>query len=60
MKAWYVSKIVWVNVITTLVSVLTLLSEGALLPAEAIPWVLFAVGVLNLALRIWFTDTKLV
>ena len=59
MKVWYQSKLVWVNTITMIVAVLTMLSEGNLIPLEGVPWVLFAVGVLNLVLRIWFTDTKL-
>ena len=58
-KPWYLSKTVWVNIITTLIAVLTLLTEGTLLPAGALPWVLSVVGVLNVVLRIWFTDTAI-
>ena len=58
-KAWYESKLVWVNALSTIVAVLTMLSEGSLVPAESAPWVLFGVGVLNLVLRIWFTNTPI-
>ncbi|MHA2246909.1 MAG: hypothetical protein ACXADY_18335 [Candidatus Hodarchaeales archaeon] len=59
MKAWYQSKIVWLNVITTLV-----LSAEALMGLELIPpavavYVLGGVTVLNVILRVWFTDTSI-
>ena len=57
-KAWYQSKVVWVNVITTLIMILTLFTaaeNSALLPPVAIPWIAIAVAVLNIVLRVWFT-----
>lgn len=58
-KPFYVSKIVWVNVLTTVVAVLTLLQDNPLVPPEAQPYVLAAVGIVNVVLRIWFTDTEI-
>jgi hypothetical protein len=56
MKAVYKSKTVWLNVLTMLVALLTMLQDNPLIPPVAQPYVLLAGGVLNLVLRIWFTD----
>lgn len=56
MKAVYRSKMVWVNGLTTLVALLTLLQDNPVIPAEAQPYILLAVGVVNVVLRIWFTE----
>jgi hypothetical protein len=56
MKSWYESKTVWVNVITTVLAVLALLPEGGLVPPQAVPYILLVDGILNVVLRIWFTD----
>lgn len=58
MQPWYTSKTVIFNAITTLVAVLSFLpSVSNLIPAEALPYLLAGVGVLNIVLRIWFTDS---
>lgn len=58
MTPWYKSKTVWFNIITTLVAALTFLpTVSDLLPAEALPYLLGFVGVLNVILRVWFTDS---
>lgn len=59
MKAWYTSKTVWINTITLLIAVASLALQQEIIPVEAVKWVLFGSGVLNLILRIWFTDTEL-
>jgi hypothetical protein len=54
-KKWYESKTVWLNVITTAVGILTLLSES--LPEEYTAVILTIIGALNVVLRVWFTNT---
>jgi hypothetical protein len=57
-KPFYESKTVWLNVLTTLVASLTFLpSVNGLIPDVALPYILAAVGVLNIVLRVWFTET---
>ncbi|UOF79205.1 hypothetical protein [Caudoviricetes sp.] len=57
-KPFYLSKTVWLNVITTLVAALTFLpSVSGLIPDVALPYILGVVGVLNVILRVWFTET---
>lgn len=58
-KSLVMSKTVWLNLITTVVAFLTLLQDNPLVPPEAQPYVLLVVGILNLVLRIWFTDTPI-
>jgi hypothetical protein len=56
-KPVYLSKTVWLNVITTVVAALTFLpSVSGLIPEVALPYILGAVGVLNIILRVWFTE----
>jgi len=59
-KPLLVSKTFWVNLIGTLISILALVQDSPLVPPEALPWVALVVGVLNLVLRIWFTDAPIV
>ena len=59
MKPWYASKIVWVNLITTLILILDLFTtqQGPpLLPPAVIPWIGIMVAILNIVLRVWFTS----
>ena len=56
-KNFWESKVFWLNIITALVMVLDLLMKQPFIPPEYLPFVTFAVGVLNVILRIWFTDT---
>lgn len=59
MKPWYVSKTVWVNVVATAVSLYSLFQVTTVFPADALPWFGLAVGILNIILRVWFTDTSI-
>jgi hypothetical protein len=56
-KAWYESKIVWVNVITAVVMILDLISQQPFIPPEYLPLIATAIGILNIVLRVFFTDT---
>lgn len=59
-KKWYQSKIVWFNIMTFVGSAGLLIADflgaGNYTP-DAL--VLLGVGVVNLILRIWFTDTAI-
>lgn len=60
MQRWYESKTVWFNFLTSLVAILTLVPQVAgVVPDEYLKYILLAVGVLNIILRIWFTDNPL-
>jgi hypothetical protein len=54
MKPWYLSKTVWANVAATLTALAGL---AGLFPPEVAPWLMTAAAVINIVLRIWFTDT---
>lgn len=56
-KALIVSKIVWVNMILTVLAVIDLMSASPVVPPEYLPWMAAFAGVLNIVLRIWFTDS---
>ncbi len=56
MKAWFESKTVWVNIIAMLVMVLDLASRQPFIPAQYVPVLVFVIGVLNVVLRVWFTE----
>lgn len=58
-KPVYLSKTFWLNLITALVMVLDLMQQQPFIPPQYLPWILFAVGVLNVVLRVWFTDTAI-
>ena len=57
-KLWYESKIFWLNILTAAVAMLALLADpsSAYVPPEAIKWVILAIGVLNVVLRVFFTS----
>ena len=59
-KPVYLSKTVWVNVLTGIVMTLTASDVLAVLPKDALPLVGTVVAVANIVLRLWFSDTKLV
>lgn len=61
MKLWYQSKTVWLNIISILIYLLTTLSTNPALQFSTKTVTLFGVllGVLNLILRIYFTDTPI-
>lgn len=59
-KPWYQSKLVWLGVITTLIGVLEVVGiwlEAAQFQPQ--DFVVLAVGVLTVILRVWFTDTSI-
>lgn len=58
-KAFYLSKTVWVNIILTALAIIDLASQSPFITPEILPWLVFGAGVLNLVLRIWFTDSAI-
>jgi hypothetical protein len=60
-KQWYLSKLVWLGVIQTLLGVLAVVSDflqsGRAFDAAGV--VLIATGILTVILRVWFTDTEI-
>jgi len=58
-KKWYESKILWLQVLTLLVGAVEYLINNNMFPS-CIQWILFADAILTAAIRIFFTDTKLV
>ncbi len=56
-KRWYESKVFWLNVVTALVMILDLLTRQPFIPQEWIPIILFVIAVVNVILRVFFTDT---
>jgi drug/metabolite transporter (DMT)-like permease len=61
MKKFYLSKLVWLGIIQTIIGILTLVLEYM---KTGQPWnppgILFLViGVLTIVLRIWFTETPI-
>jgi hypothetical protein len=57
MKLWYQSKTLWLNVITTVIAVLSLVGTETLsfMTPQTTELVLLTVAVLNVILRVWFT-----
>lgn len=57
-KPFYMSKIVWMGIIQTLIGILTMTSEflnkGSFQPVDM---TLLVTGFLTIIMRIWFTDT---
>jgi len=58
-KPWYASKTVWLNAVATLVAIYSLLQVTPVFPTAYLPYLGLAVGVLNVVIRIWFTDTPI-
>ena len=58
MKPWYLSKVIWFNVIMTVLDIVALVET--FVPQEAV--VIFAIihGVGNIILRRWFTSTQII
>lgn len=56
-KRWYLSKTMWLNIITTVISVLLLLAHDPYWTNQA-GFLLMAVSVLNAVLRV-LTDTEI-
>lgn len=55
-KSWYSSKVVWLNVVTTIALVVDVLTAGQLIPAVAVPYIAAGVAILNIILRVWFVE----
>ena len=58
-KPWYQSKTIWLNIVSFAVLALALPQVAALVPAQATASIAAVVAVLNLILRLWYTDTKI-
>ena len=59
MKKWYESKTTWLNIVTTLIAIVVMVREQIPVPEEYV-WILVLVtGILNIVLRVWFTDTEI-
>lgn len=58
MKAWYLSKTLWFNIITLLLGVLGAI-VGLLTTPTAVIVVTGFIGLGNAVLRIWFTDSAI-
>jgi len=56
-KNWYESKTFWLNLLTALVLIADLLVQQPFIPTAWLPFIATVVGILNVVLRVWFTDT---
>lgn len=56
-KNFWESKTFWLNLITAVIMILDLLVQQPFIPPSYLPIIAFVVGVLNVILRVWFTDT---
>lgn len=59
MKLWYKSKTVWVNIISILIYLITSITTNFQLSGTAAALFGTALGLLNLILRIYFTNTTI-
>lgn len=57
MKLWYQSKMVWFNLIMTLINILALLQVFPGLSPMIVEYLILLQGIGNIILRIWFTNT---
>ena len=58
-KPFYASKTFWVNVVASLVALYSLLQVTPVFPVDWLPYFGIVVGVANIVLRVWFTDTPI-
>jgi hypothetical protein len=59
-KSWWESKVVWAMVVQSLISILMLVQEWYATGDFSVPACIgLVIGVLVIALRIWFTDTPI-
>lgn len=56
-KPIWESKTFWINVLMAVGMVLTATEVVAVLPPEALPWLAAGNAILNIILRVFFTDT---
>ena len=59
-KSWFLSKTLWYNLFMTIIDVLALASELQIGGEFVALCLIFAHGVGNIILRVWFTNTGLV
>jgi len=61
MKKWYTSKTFWFNVLTLTVAIASAFGFADFRPEpEVLSIAAGVIAVINLILRLWFTDTRLV
>jgi hypothetical protein len=53
-KSWYQSKTVWFNILSSVVTIATA-AQGSL-PETALPYVIAFIGIINVVLRVFFTN----
>lgn len=58
-KSVVASKVFWLNVAATVAAVVDILTAGQLLPAGYLPYAVAGVAILNVILRVWFTDAPI-
>lgn len=56
-KNWWESRTIWLNILTVLASVLALPESVGIIPAAALPFLLWVNAVGNIVLRVFYTDT---
>lgn len=57
MKSWYTSKLVWLGVVQSLISILMLAQEWYARGDFSVPAIIgLVIGALMVVLRVWFTD----
>lgn len=56
MKNWFQSKTIWINLITTVILSLEAVKAVDLLSTEQMVYLGLFVTILNIVLRVWFTD----
>ncbi len=61
MKPFYISKLVWLGIVQTLIGALTVVSEylKSGKPIDPLGIILIVTGILTVILRIWFTDVPI-
>jgi len=63
MKQWYQSKTVWLNLISALLLIAALFLPGgqfaSLFSAQVVEYISLAIAVVNIILRVFFTDAPI-
>ena len=55
-KSWFESKTVWLNLITGVVMMAQAAEVVAVIPESGVKYAMALVAVLNIVLRVWFTN----
>jgi len=58
-KKWWTSKLFWINLVATVTAAADQLLELNMLTPEIYGYVLGSLGIVNIVIRLFFTDTKL-